>query len=66
MLSLRNLSCTHKLAKDLICLQSLGEVDIIFLETLDNGIVEPKHKNTVMSEITLEVDGRTGLSSVTL
>lgn len=42
----------------------LSEVDTIFLEAQDNGIVEPRHKNTAMSEITLKVDGRTGLSSV--
>lgn len=56
----------HELAKDVMCLQSLGGVDTIFLETQDNGIVEPRHKNTVISEIILEVDERTGLSSVTL
>ena len=66
MLSLCNLSCMHKLAKGRISLQSLGEVDTIFLDTQDNGVVDRRHESTVVSEMTLEVAGRTGLSSVTL
>lgn len=30
ILSLYNLSCTHELDKDLTCLQSFGEVVVIF------------------------------------